>query len=103
MRRKITRLAAAAVLATGLAVSPVSTPAALADHGEPGPGWNLIHVYPTKSECVQAGIAGKWSVDPVNGQWDDFRCEQHIEPLRTTTAGATGGTTQWALWVVIWV
>jgi hypothetical protein len=90
MRRLIARTVAAAALAAGLAVAaPLATPAALADHGQPGPGWNLIHVYPSKGECLAVGKAGMWRVDPVNGQWDEFRCD----PLGN----------EWALWVVIWV
>lgn len=89
MRRLLTRTLATAALAAGLAVAaPMATPAS-ADHGQPGPGWNLIHIYPTKSECIATGTAGMWQVDPVNGQWDEFRCD----PIDG----------QWALWVVIWV
>jgi hypothetical protein len=76
------RLAAAALLATGLATAVPTGPAAAA-------GWQFIDTYPTKSECFQAGQAGDGQ------QWDDFRCTEHIGPL----SGGGG----WDLWVVVWV
>jgi hypothetical protein len=81
---RIARLAAAAVLATGLAAT---VPAASATAG----GWRLVDTYPTKVECYHAGVAGEGT------QWDDFRCTEHIEPLSIESNAG------WDLWVIVYV